>query len=46
MAEAIILCCIYVGPFIVVITLGALIFENIIPAIMRRRARRKRYGGR
>lgn len=46
MAEAIILCCIYVGPFILAITIGAFIFETVIPAIMRRRARRKRYGGR
>lgn len=44
MAEAIMICIIYVGPFILAITLGALIFENIIPAIRRRRARRRRNG--
>lgn len=44
MAEAIAICVIYVGPFIAAITLGAFIFETVIPAIMRRKARRARYG--
>jgi len=43
-AEAIMICIIYVGPFIALITLGAFIMETVIPAIMRRRARRARYG--
>ena len=46
MAEAIAICVIYVAPFIIAITLGAFIFETVIPAILRRRARRKRYGKR
>ena len=44
MAEAIIICIIYVGPFIALITIGAFIMETIIPAILRRKARRARYG--
>ena len=44
MAEAIAICVIYVGPFIAAITLGAFIFETVIPAILRKRARRKRHG--
>ena len=42
MAEAIIICCIYVGPFIVAITLLAFVFETLIPAILRSRARKRR----
>jgi len=44
MAEAIIIGCIYVGPFILAITIPAFIFENVLPAIRRRRARRRRDG--
>lgn len=44
MAEAILLCCIYVGPFILAITIVAFIFETLIPAIRRRAARRRRNG--
>lgn len=44
MAEALAIACIYVGPFILVITIPTVIFENIIPAIRRRRARRRRDG--
>ena len=43
MAEAIMLCVIYVGPFILAITIGAFIFETLIPAVLKRRARRKRH---
>lgn len=46
MAEAIMICIIYVAPFIIAITIGAFIVENLIPAILRRRARRRRYGKR
>ena len=42
MAEAIMLCAIYVGPFVIAITIGAFIFETLIPAIRRNRARRAR----
>ena len=42
MAEAIMLCAIYVGPFIIAITIGAFVFETLIPAIRRNRARRAR----
>ena len=42
MAEAIMLCAIYIGPFIIAITIGAFIFETLIPAIRRNRARRAR----
>lgn len=42
MAEAIMLCVIYVGPFILAITIGAFVFETLIPAILKRRARRRR----
>ena len=41
-SEAIVLCAIYVGPFVLAITLGAFIFETVLPAIMRRRARKRR----
>lgn len=44
MAEALAIACIYVGPFILAITIPTVIFENIIPAIRRRRARRRRDG--
>ena len=44
MAEAIMICIIYVGPFIALITLGAFIMEDVIPWFRRRRARRVRYG--
>lgn len=46
MAEAIMLCCIYVGPFIALLFIGALIMEVIIPAVLRKKARRRRYGSR
>jgi hypothetical protein len=46
MAEAIMICIIYVGPFILAITIGAFIMETIIPAILRAKARRRRYGKR
>ncbi len=42
MFEAIAICAIYVGPFILAITIGAFIFETLIPAIRRSRARRAR----
>ena len=42
MAEAIMLCAIYIGPFVIAITIGAFIFETLIPAIRRNRARRAR----
>ena len=44
MAEAIAICVIYVGPFIGLLFIGGLIMEVIIPAIFRKRARRKRHG--
>ena len=44
MAEAIAICVIYVGPFIAAITLGAFIFETVIPYFLKKRARRKRHG--
>ena len=42
MAEALMICVIYITPFIVAITVGAFIFETVIPAILRKRARRRR----
>ena len=42
MFEAIAICAIYIGPFIIAITIGAFIFETLIPAIRRSRARRAR----
>lgn len=41
-AEAFIICCIYILPFLVLITLGGVIFEVIIPAIAKRKARKNR----
>ena len=46
MAEAIMIGIIYVAPFIILITVGAFLMETLIPAILRRRARRRRYGKR
>ena len=40
MAEAIALCCIYVGPFIGLLFIGGLIVEIIVPAVLRKRRRR------
>ena len=40
MAEAIAIACIYILPFLVAITIPTVIFENVIPAIKRKRARR------
>ena len=40
MAEAIALCCIYVGPFIGLLFIGGLIAEVIMPAVLRKRRRR------
>lgn len=42
MAEAIALCCIYVGPLVAALTVGAFLVEYVLPAIMRRRARKRR----
>ena len=42
MADAIMIGCIYVMPFIALITIGAFIMEKVIPAILRRKARRAR----
>ena len=44
MAEAIAIACIYILPFLVAITVPTVILENVIPAIRRRRARRRRDG--
>lgn len=41
-AEAIMICCIYVMPFIVAITFFSFIFETVIPAIKRKKARKAR----
>lgn len=41
-AEAIMIWCIYVMPFIVVITILGFIFETVIPAIAKRKARKRR----
>ena len=42
MAEAIAIACIYILPFLVAITIPTIILENVLPAIRRKRARRKR----
>ena len=44
MAEAIAIACIYILPFLVAITVPTVILENVIPAIRRKRARRRRDG--
>ncbi len=44
MVEAIMICIIYVGPFILAITILAFIFEKVIPYFLRKRARRRRHG--
>ena len=44
MLDAIMLCAVYIGPFVVLITAGAFMLEVVIPAAARRRARRRRYG--
>lgn len=46
MLDALMISIIYIAPFIIAITVGAFIFEYLIPAILRRRARRSRYGKR
>ena len=46
MLDALMISIIYIAPFIIAITVGAFIVENLIPAILRRRARRSRYGKR
>ena len=43
LAEAIMIACIYVMPFVALITLGAFIMENVIPYIARRKARKARH---
>lgn len=40
MLDALMISIIYIAPFIIAITVGAFVFENLIPAILRRRARR------
>ena len=44
MTEAIAIACIYILPFLVAITVPTVILENVIPAIRRKRARRRRNG--
>lgn len=44
MIDAILLCALYVGPFVILITVGAFVLEVVIPSARRRKARRVRYG--
>ena len=42
MIDAILICCIYIAPFLVLISVFGFIFETLIPAIAKRRARKRR----